>query len=158
VISPSRLDLSILRAVLTEHAVDIESTSDVGAGVTLADASLAEYDFAVAVIPADHQRDASMSAIYVEIGVAVGRGLPLLVIAERSIPPLPALAGAGLAIVVILTCCVIVMAVKGAWFKWELARAYLALRRRIPWRLMTFLADAHRRGVLRQVGPVYQFR
>jgi Restriction endonuclease len=92
--SPSGLDLSVLRAVLTEHAVDIESTSDVGAGVTLADASLAHYDFAIAVIPADHQRDASLPAIYVEIGVAVGRGLPLLVIAGPSIPPSPALAGA----------------------------------------------------------------
>jgi len=29
---------------------------------------------------------------------------------------------------------------------------------RLPWRLMTFLADAHRRGVLRQAGAVYQFR
>jgi hypothetical protein len=28
----------------------------------------------------------------------------------------------------------------------------------LPWRLMAFLADAHRRGVLRQVGSVYQFR
>jgi hypothetical protein len=27
-----------------------------------------------------------------------------------------------------------------------------------PWRLMRFLDEAHRRGVLRQVGPVYQFR
>lgn len=92
--SPAGLDLSVLRAVLAERAVDIDSTSDVGAGVTLADASLAKYDFAIAVIPADHQRDASLPAIYVEIGVAVGRGLPLLVIAGPSIPPSPALAGA----------------------------------------------------------------
>jgi hypothetical protein len=39
------------------------------------------------------------------------------------------------------------------------ARCWLALCRRLPWRLMGFLADAHRkRGVLRQVGAVYQFR
>jgi hypothetical protein len=92
--SPSGLDLSVLRAVLTERGVDIESSSDVGAGVTLADAPLARYDFAIAVIPADHQRDASLPAIYVEIGVAVGRGLPLLVVAGPSIPPSPALSGA----------------------------------------------------------------
>jgi hypothetical protein len=50
--SPSGPDLSVLRAVLTEHAVDFESTADVGAGVALADISLAQYDFAIAVIPA----------------------------------------------------------------------------------------------------------
>lgn len=93
--SPSGLDLSVLNAVLTEHAVDVESTSDVGAGAALADTSLAQYDFAVAVIPDDHERhEASLSAIYIEIGVAVARGLPLLVIAGPSIPPSPGLVGA----------------------------------------------------------------
>jgi len=39
------------------------------------------------------------------------------------------------------------------------ARTWLALRGRLPRQLMTFLADAHaHRGVLRQVGAVYQFR
>ena len=39
------------------------------------------------------------------------------------------------------------------------ARCWLALWRHLPWRIMTFLADAHeKRGVLRQVGSVYQFR
>ncbi|MEU4765115.1 NACHT domain-containing protein [Actinosynnema sp. NPDC023794] len=36
--------------------------------------------------------------------------------------------------------------------------AWWALRGRLPWRLMRFLDDAHRRGVLRQTGGVYQFR
>jgi Restriction endonuclease len=93
--SPSGLDLSVLRAVLAEHAVDVESTSDVGAGVALAGASLAQYDFAIAVIPADHERhEASLSAIYIEIGVVVARGLPLLVIAGQYMPASSALAGA----------------------------------------------------------------
>jgi hypothetical protein len=39
-----------------------------------------------------------------------------------------------------------------------LARVYFVTARRLPWRLMTFLEEAHRRGVLRQVGAVYQFR
>ncbi|WP_203730380.1 NACHT domain-containing protein [Paractinoplanes durhamensis] len=43
-----------------------------------------------------------------------------------------------------------------AWF--GIARVEPALRRRLPLRLRTFLEDAHRRGVLRQVGAVYQFR
>jgi hypothetical protein len=40
-----------------------------------------------------------------------------------------------------------------------LIRLYLLLRWRLPWNVMAFLDDAHRhRGVLRQVGSVYQFR
>lgn len=38
------------------------------------------------------------------------------------------------------------------------ARIWLAVRGHTPLRLMSFLADAHRLGVLRQVGPFYQFR
>lgn len=46
----------------------------------------------------------------------------------------------------------------GAWGQFLLARVWLASSGRLPWRLMAFLADAHRRGVLRQAGGVYQFR
>jgi Restriction endonuclease len=93
--SPSGLDLSVLRAVLTDHAVRVDPTSDVGAGVALAGVSLAPYDFAVAVIPADYERhEASLPAIYIEIGVAVASGLPLIIIAGTAIPAVPALAGA----------------------------------------------------------------
>lgn len=93
--SPSGLDLSVLRTVLTDHAVDVVATSDVGAGVALAGVPMGPYDFAVAVIPADHERrEAALAAIYIEIGVAVARGLPLIVIAETSIPASPALASA----------------------------------------------------------------
>jgi hypothetical protein len=45
-----------------------------------------------------------------------------------------------------------------AWPLYIVTRAWLALRRWLPWRFMDFLADAHQRGVLRQVGAVYQFR
>jgi hypothetical protein len=38
------------------------------------------------------------------------------------------------------------------------ARTGLFMSGRIPWRALRFLADAHRRGVLRQTGAVYQFR
>lgn len=38
------------------------------------------------------------------------------------------------------------------------ARLWLAAHSRLPLRLMTFLEDARRRGVLRQVGATYQFR
>jgi hypothetical protein len=45
-----------------------------------------------------------------------------------------------------------------AWGGLVVTRGYFALTRRLPWRLMSFLADAHQRGILRQVGAVYQFR
>jgi hypothetical protein len=45
-----------------------------------------------------------------------------------------------------------------AWPSYITALASLTLRHRLPRRLMKFLADAHKRGVLRQVGAVYQFR
>ncbi|MFE4519442.1 NACHT domain-containing protein [Kitasatospora sp. NPDC056783] len=47
-----------------------------------------------------------------------------------------------------------------AWGEWVvIARIWLPLTGRLPWRAMTFLEDAHReRGVLRQAGAVYQFR
>lgn len=45
-----------------------------------------------------------------------------------------------------------------AWAWYSAGRYWLAFRGRLPWRLMRFLTDAHRRGVLRQTGAVYQFR
>ena len=48
---------------------------------------------------------------------------------------------------------------QATWGRYTLARAYLAFRRKLPWRLMSFLVDAHQeRQVLRQVGGIYQFR
>ncbi|WP_370024297.1 NACHT domain-containing NTPase [Planotetraspora sp. GP83] len=46
-----------------------------------------------------------------------------------------------------------------AWFAYQVAAIGLGLvRRELPWRLMPFLDDCHRLGLLRAVGPVYQFR
>jgi hypothetical protein len=46
----------------------------------------------------------------------------------------------------------------GAQGRLVASQAWMALTGHLPWALMAFLADAHRRGVLRQVGGVYQFR
>jgi hypothetical protein len=46
---------------------------------------------------------------------------------------------------------------KSAWGGFVLARSILATQGKLPWRLLAFLDDAHRRGILRQVGAVYQF-
>lgn len=46
-----------------------------------------------------------------------------------------------------------------AWGQWvTLSRIWLPLTGRLPWAVSAFLRDAHRRGVLRQTGAVYQFR
>jgi hypothetical protein len=45
-----------------------------------------------------------------------------------------------------------------AWGNWVTGRAWLALPGLLPWRLLPFIEDAHRRGVLRAVGTEYQFR
>lgn len=47
---------------------------------------------------------------------------------------------------------------QASWGSFALARWWLAATRRLPWRLMTFLEDAHKRDVLRQAGAYYQFR
>jgi hypothetical protein len=52
----------------------------------------------------------------------------------------------------------VISTLRTAWPSYVLARTWLAWRRRLPWSLTAFLADAHRRGVLRQAGTVYQFR
>ncbi|GAA3953527.1 hypothetical protein GCM10023085_39970 [Actinomadura viridis] len=45
-----------------------------------------------------------------------------------------------------------------AWVHYTFARLALVPRRRLPWRTLAFLEEAHRRGALRQVGAVYEFR
>lgn len=45
-----------------------------------------------------------------------------------------------------------------AWPAFLIAAGWLGARRRLPWRLMAFLDDAYRLGLLRVVGPAYQFR
>jgi hypothetical protein len=45
-----------------------------------------------------------------------------------------------------------------AWPRWLIARGWITLAGRVPPRLITFLEDAHRRGVLCQIGAAYQFR
>jgi hypothetical protein len=45
-----------------------------------------------------------------------------------------------------------------AWPAYASARIALMIRHRVPWQLMQFLDDFHRLGVIRQAGPVFQFR
>lgn len=45
-----------------------------------------------------------------------------------------------------------------AWLRHQLTRFALSRKGYLPWNVMGFLDEAHRRGVLRQTGSVYQFR
>jgi hypothetical protein len=47
---------------------------------------------------------------------------------------------------------------RSAWPRWLIVRSWLAIKGLLPWRLLAFLSDAHKRGVIRQQGAVYQFR
>ncbi|WP_176960205.1 NACHT domain-containing protein [Lentzea jiangxiensis] len=70
---------------------------------------------------------------------------------QRDAPELGLLTGIVLAVVVAVG--------SGApWVRFRAAQALLALRGRLPWRVIRFLEDAHRREVLRQSGGSYQFR
>jgi hypothetical protein len=46
----------------------------------------------------------------------------------------------------------------GAWSRFRLTSAILAMFGRLPWRLVTFLEDARLRGALRVAGDSWQFR
>ncbi|HCT80714.1 MAG TPA: hypothetical protein DGG94_03110 [Micromonosporaceae bacterium] len=49
-------------------------------------------------------------------------------------------------------------AVSVAWISYLITLAMLAVSGRLPWHLQRFLADASRRGVLRRIGSMHQFR
>jgi DNA-binding SARP family transcriptional activator len=76
-----------------------------------------------------------------------------LILPPAASPALAVVAGVGFGLAVGLTVCL-----ARAWGAFAITRLWLASRGRIPLEFMGFLDDAHRRGVLRQVGAVYQFR
>ncbi len=86
-----------------------------------------------------------------------GRADPALLVQEdlRSKDFLEGATGEGL---LLGACLTLILLMSQAWPRFVLVRAWLALRGKLPWRLMAFLADARRREILRQVGGVYQFR
>ncbi len=53
----------------------------------------------------------------------------------------------------------LVFVLSGPWGRWfMISRCWLPVHRRLPWPVIAFLDDAYKRGALRQVGAVYQFR
>jgi hypothetical protein len=94
-IAPTSLDVHVLTGVLVDQEVEVLYASELGAGVTLAQSAIDLADCAVAVLPSQPTRTAEgLAAIFIEIGVVAGRGIPILVIVEPPEAPPPALAGA----------------------------------------------------------------
>jgi hypothetical protein len=87
------------------------------------------------------------------LGTALGRAIGTFS-GATSAGELGSLAGLVLGLCVSLGC--IVSGV--AWSHWRVSQLILVVRANIPLRLMSFLQDAHKRGILRQSGTVYQFR
>lgn len=124
-------------------------------------------DITSAVDPKSVLRADRVSSLVFEGGVGLGGGLTvglgggLAVGLGGGAPPFglgtSLVFGLGIGFLIGL----VVALVRGrasAWDHFGFARVWLASRRRVPWRVMEFLEDAHRRGVLRRVGAVYQFR
>jgi len=94
-ITPSYADLSALRTVLTELDITPTATTQLLVGAQLATVPLEEFSFAVAVLPSSKPGGAPTTAatIFLEAGIALGRGLPLIFLIEDPNDDLPALGG-----------------------------------------------------------------
>ncbi len=136
----------------------------IGSALTLRQLFNADSDVSAAISPASVLHDDTMSAMVQAsmgcMGLGLGAGIALYVTIQFG-------ATAGIAIGVAYGLAygiTIAIAYRSsglttpAFMTFIIARAWLALQRKLPWALMPFLEDAHRLGVLRQQGAVYQFR
>ncbi|WP_034592999.1 helix-turn-helix domain-containing protein [Hamadaea tsunoensis] len=95
------------------------------------------------------------------VGTIVGGGWLVRAALQPLLGPMEWSLGAGLTIGVVggLSAGLAYVLAFTAWGQWIVfGRVWLPLTGRLPWRPMSFLDDAYRRGVLRQSGAVYQFR
>ena len=106
-------------------------------------------------------RDRQVMLLLMSVMLATGLTFGLIVALTDWLTGMPAIGLAGLLATWLMFGLVLGLGLslrQTAWPSYTLTRGWLALRHRLPWRLMSFLTDAHRRGVLRQVGAVYEFR
>jgi hypothetical protein len=87
--------LSALRTVLAELGITATATTQLLVGAQLATVPLDDFSFAVAVLPASgpDRGPGAPATIFLEAGIALGRGVPLIVLAEDPDEDLPALGG-----------------------------------------------------------------
>jgi hypothetical protein len=136
----------------------------IGSALSLRQLFDAPSDLAAAVSPASILHDDFMSAIVQAsmggAGLGIGAGIALFVTTR-----LGAATGAWVGIAYGLTYGITFgLGLRSArldtpaYLPYLNARIWLAAQGKLPWRLMPFLEDAHKRGVLRQQGAIYQFR
>ncbi|WP_280246781.1 hypothetical protein [Nocardia abscessus] len=92
VMKPASLETGVLDEILSTNSLETVLTSEVGAGVDLVEVpQLDDIQCGIAVLPPESSNNGARTAIFVEIGIATARQIPILVIADPSEPPLPAL-------------------------------------------------------------------
>ncbi|MET9560806.1 NACHT domain-containing protein [Streptomyces tauricus] len=114
------------------------------------------------VSPTDIARAGTpLDGLRADRATAVSRGVLLLVIGFLSsalaLQLWPETTFAAFSFVIWLVAAPLAVALS-AWGWLLVTRLWLCGTGRLPWRLMRFLEDAHRRGVLRQAGALYEFR
>jgi NACHT domain len=137
---------------------------------------LAGYAVGLVDVPADDLEAVGPGAVlkrdrftFIKFGIVValvtgligGLTAGLVAVKEKKVEASPAFLlanGWGIALATAIVLGLSFAFAKSSWGSFTLARCWLALRGDLPWCLMKFLTDAHERGVLRQVGAVYQFR
>ncbi|MBQ6644720.1 MAG: NACHT domain-containing protein [Saccharopolyspora sp.] len=113
-----------------------------------------------ATTPATSLRDDRTATLIPALTFLVLGKLPTLVLlALGPMPPDEAwpVTTAGLTDLIGTVLCIGTLT-ESAWWYFVIARGWLAMRGKIPLRLMRFLDDARERELLRQSGAVYQFR
>jgi hypothetical protein len=83
--APASLDVAVVVEVLREAGADVLTTADVAPGTELRDA-LQPADSVIIVLPNNPELDPP--ALYVEVGIALGRDVPIFVVVEapRRVP------------------------------------------------------------------------
>lgn len=121
--------------------------------------------------PASDDRSRTPASAYrqsrnltVLVGLAFGLGFgPLiwLTVVAAFHASFPLATGLTFALIPAAACIVglaVAPANESAWFGFTMTAQWLTIRGRLPWKTMEFLDDAHRLGLLRTAGMVYQFR
>ncbi|WP_170223248.1 NACHT domain-containing protein [Nonomuraea turkmeniaca] len=129
------------RAVLSWSLVPLSRAGDTGPAETLRAARNRTLVIGVGL----------GAALGLACGAVIGVYLSMMGVAGSGV--LGAALGVGYGIVLAASALL-----TGPWFPYALTRSLLAVRGRLPWRLIAFLDDLYDLGVLRRIGPVYQFR
>ena len=143
-------------------AVEVDTSAGTSAGLVVGlvigiavSRNVVPLDLAVATSPrvlvARNRRTAVISGL-------VGGSIVALLVGGFVGANQSLLTGLLSAIQIAFPCGLILAFLRAGWPSYQVTRIWLAVCRRVPWSLMGFLVDAHRRGILRQAGAVYQFR